>query len=174
MMKKKHRRGILRHAQRRAQERYFIDVPEHVLRDMEGLIRRRECCSFERQTTSRSLVIFVYNKKTYKVIYSRKFGCIVTFLPYDPNSPDEDNNGRIRIEVTKDTLKLILDRKIDDVQLLDDINKAQSMLQLKKNTFIKEFPKLSALQDLISQSFTEEYNEEIKKDTLPQESNHKE
>lgn len=70
------------HATRRAYERYQILISPRIIRDMENRIRQNlGVVDRKRMTATRSLIDLTYSDKDYRVIYSRKWKRIVTFLP---------------------------------------------------------------------------------------------
>lgn len=86
-MNKTYSKNLRHHAKKRARERYYTEIPRSVLNEMEKQIQGNGKNIIERKrlTASRSLVTFNYNDHVYKVVYSRKFKRIVTFLPALPH-----------------------------------------------------------------------------------------
>lgn len=81
-MHPKHKKNFRTHASRRAVERYQTYLPPAIISDMEKMIQNNQnILDRKRCSASRSIVTFDYSDKTYRVIYSRRFKKIVTFLP---------------------------------------------------------------------------------------------
>lgn len=92
-MHPKHKKNFQSHARRRALERYQVSIDPLIIRDMEKMIKQNiGILHRKRMSTTRSLIDIEYSGKSYRVIYSRKWQKIVTFLPMeDENELNKTN-----------------------------------------------------------------------------------
>ncbi len=82
-MKSAYIKNLEFHARKAAWERYNIDISKRKLKEMEKQLqgKGRNIIERKKESVSRSQIIFSFEGKIFRVIYSRTFRKIVTFLP---------------------------------------------------------------------------------------------
>jgi hypothetical protein len=81
--KKKTADVLLRHARRRARERYGLDLQDHEVRGLANRIKRGAARFIAKQSNTKSIFEIDAFGKTLPVVYNKAKGVIATFLPRD-------------------------------------------------------------------------------------------
>ena len=80
------------HAKRRAKSRYGLDFTKEVRRSFKTIIQSNKAKFVLRQSRRVSVFEIPYDNKTYKVVYDKLRGEIVTFLPSEGDTHELDND----------------------------------------------------------------------------------
>jgi primosomal protein N'' len=74
-------KSIYQHAKRRAEERYGINLSRDLYRQVSKMIQSGQSEFVEKQTLTRTVHYVELNGHRCKVVYSKKYRGVTTFLP---------------------------------------------------------------------------------------------